>query len=360
MRMSTCVAQIAPQRSTQYAALADALAPHELTLSALGADISNITPVALGGQSYLRFDYNGALDDSAQERAELGMLAMTSAYYEYRDEISGAPGPWLRPIEAGYTPVFPPDLIMTRRYKGKTNELFTQFMCNIARHASAFAHAPWHSLRVFDPLAGGGTTLFAALLLGANVVGVEKDSADVESTATFIEQYMREQGIACRVKEERLKKIGRRWWFTLGKSIANANHAAESTPVDRADESVWPKQCVIAIGDTAESAELLSNVKKANLIVTDLPYGIQHHGELSKLMDEALPVWANQLVSGGAMAVAWDATRFPRADMIALVEASAAFVVLNDAPYNQLAHRVDRVIKQRDVLVARKFEGVSG
>jgi len=339
--MNTYVAQIAPQRSTQYAALADALAPRELALSALGAGITNIAPIEMGGQSFLKFDYSGALD--AAERNELGMLAMTSAYYEYRDQIDDALGPWLRPIDTGYAPVFPPDLIVTRRYKGKTNELFTQFLCNIARHSSAFAAAPWHTLRVFDPLAGGGTTLFAALLLGASVAGVEKDSGDVESTATFIEQYMREQGIACRVKEERLKKIGRRWWFTIGK-----------VSPERDAESPWPKQCVIAIGDTTQSADLMSSVKRPNLIVTDLPYGIQHHGELSGLIGDALPVWSNLLLPGGALAMSWDATRFPRADMIALAQTSSSLTVLDDPPYNQLAHRVDRVIKQRDVLVAHK------
>ena len=80
---------------------------------------------------------------------------------------------------------------MTRRYKGKTNELFTQFMCNLARYSSDFAAEPWASLRLFDPLAGGGTALFTALVLGADVAGVEKDSGDVESTAAFVEQYAR-------------------------------------------------------------------------------------------------------------------------------------------------------------------------
>ncbi|HEY3379060.1 MAG TPA: hypothetical protein VGL77_16375 [Armatimonadota bacterium] len=330
------VAQIAPQRSTQYAALADALAAHELELSPLGKDIAPIERVVLGGQAYLRFDYNGALD-GAQCR-ELGMLAMTSAYFEFREQFDEASGPWLRPIEAGYQPAFPPDLIMTRRYKGKTNELFTQFLCNIARHSSEFANEPWQNLRLFDPLAGGGTTMFAALLLGANVAGVEKVSGDVESTATFIEQYMREQGIPCRMKEERLKKIGRRWWFALGKGSADAA----------------PQQCVIAIGETAHSADLLSSVKKPHLIVTDLPYGIQHRGELTGLLDEALPVWESLLLPGGALAMSWDATRFTRAEMVTQVRASVPLIILDEPPYNQLAHRVDRVIKQRDVLVARK------
>ncbi|MCL4505723.1 MAG: site-specific DNA-methyltransferase [Chloroflexi bacterium] len=331
--MTTYVAQIAPQRSTQYSALADALAPHELALSPLGGMISAIAPLEMGGQRYLRFDTPGALDYA--QRRELGMLAMTNAFYEYRERCDGVDGPWLRPIATAYQPAFPPDLVMTRRYKGKTNELFTLFLCNVARHSSAFAASPWQDLRVFDPLAGGGTTLFAALTLGANAAGVEKDSGDVESTAAFIQQYAREQGIACKVKEERLKKLGRRWWFALGKDAA-------------------ARQCVLALGDTPQSAELMRDVKRPNLIVTDLPYGIQHHGELTGLLGAALPAWAELLLPGGSMALAWDATRFPRADMIAQVEAVSGLAVLNEPPYNQLTHRVDRVIKQRDVLVARK------
>jgi hypothetical protein len=53
------------------------------------------------------------------------------------------------------------------------------------------------------------------------------------------------------------------------------------------------------------------------------------------------------------MALAWEAQRFARPDMISLVESVCPMTVLNDPPYNRLAHRVDRVIKQRDVLIAR-------
>ena len=74
--MPTYAAQIAPQRSTQYSALASALAPHGLRLSLPGRHITSIEPVELGGQHYLKFETPAPLDD-AQVR-ELGMLAMTS------------------------------------------------------------------------------------------------------------------------------------------------------------------------------------------------------------------------------------------------------------------------------------------
>ncbi len=328
--MPVLVAQIAPQRSTQYAALADALAPHELQLSALSPLLAGITPVCMGGQDYLRLELTAMPD--ARQMQELGALAMTSAFFELRNQIDADDGPWLRPVDTGFQAAFPTDMVMARRYRGKTNELFTRFLLNIARYSSAFAAEPWRELRVFDPLAGGGTTLFSALVLGAHVAGVEKDAQDVQTTAAFIEQYAREEGIACQVKEERLKKVGRRWWFELGK--------------------VEPRRCLLTLGDTLQSAQLLAGFKKPHLIVGDLPYGIQHHGKLEALLRQTLPLWTSLLMPGGAMALAWDATRFPREDMIALAQQAlpAQCVILNAPPYNALMHRVDRVIKRRDVL----------
>jgi hypothetical protein len=331
--LTTLLAQIAPQRSTQYADLAAALAPHELRLSPLGARITAIEPLTLGGQGYLRLELGEDLD--AALTRELGMFATVNAFFELHDRLGGQPGPWLRPVETGYTPHLPTDLVMARRYKGKTNEMFTQFLLNVARHSSRFAAEDWASLRVIDPLAGGGTTLLVALTLGAHAAGVEKSLQDVQTTAAFLQRYAREKGIACRVVEERLRGIGRRWWLTLGKAPN-------------------PQQCMLAQGETARADALLQGFRQAHLIVGDLPYGIQHQGVLTSLLQEALPVWTGLLLPGGALALAWDATRFSRGEMVALVAGETRLTVLDDSPYDALAHRVDRVIRKRDVLVARR------
>jgi hypothetical protein len=328
--MTDLVAQIAPQRSTQYSALASVLAPHELALSAMGNAIVHMVPVQLGGQAFLQVELNRTLQ--AHELNELGALAMTSAFFEFHERIGDVAGPFLKPIETNFSPAFPEDLVTTRRYKGKTNELFTQFMCNIARHSSAFANEPWPNLRLFDPLMGGGTTLLVGLVLGADVSGVEHNREDVESTVSFIGQYMREQELPCRVSEEKLKNAGKRWRFAL--------------PAAR--------ECILASGDTSLSGKLLAGVKKHHLLVTDLPYGIQHSGALRELLTQALPVWQSLLLPGGAMAFSWESTRFPREEMLAMVQSITGAKALNAPPYNQLAHRVDRVIKQRDVVVIRR------
>jgi hypothetical protein len=310
--MPTLVAQIAPQRSTQYTTLVETLAPKEILLSPLGKQIDRVQLVALGNQTYLQFDLQGDLDQGQLE--ELGLLAMADSFFLY------------------FQPTLPATMITARRYRGKTNELFTHFLCNVARFSSALSHRPWSTLRVFDPLSGGGTTLFTALVLGASAAGVEHIAGDVESTATFIKQFTKEQGIPCQEKKERLKTTGRRWWFTIGKQN--------------------PQTCVLAHGDTADSAALISGFRP-HFVVADLPYGIQHQGQLDELLTRALPIWASLLPPSGAMVLAWESQRFSRAHMIDVVESTCPLAVINDPPYDALAHRVDRVIKQRDILVAR-------
>ncbi len=328
--MATFLAQIAPQRSTQYSSLANVLGPLELRLSSLGNQITEIAEIKLGGQNYLKFQTNSELNKAQVN--ELGTLAMTSNFFHFYERMGSHKGPFLRPIETRFSPLFPRDLAMTRRYRGKTNEMFTHFLCNVAKFSSKFSRDPWHTLRVFDPLAGGGTTLFIAVILGADAAGIEKNAKDVQSTAAFIKQYTKEQGITCVIKEERLKKMGKRWWFTIGNDT--------------------PKRCLLAKGDTSKAIELTSGFMKPHLIVTDLPYGIQHRGGLFELLSKALPVWSSMLSAGGTIAMAWESTRFQRKEMVTFVEAESPLTVHQEEPYNMMAHRVDRVIKMRDVIIA--------
>jgi predicted RNA methylase len=330
--MATLLAQLAPQRSTQYGDLVSALAPHELILGPLGSQLRDLTPVEIAGQAYLRFE----LPDlpNAEQLTELGTLATVSAYFETIDQLDGRPGPWLRPLDTGFQPILPAELASARRYRGKTNELLSHFLCNLARYSSHFANKPWTDLRVLDPLAGGGTILFCALMLGAEVAGVEQDEQDVRTTVAFVRQFCQEAGIACRVQEERLRKVGRRTSMTIGKNP--------------------PRRCILAQGDTTQTAAFVTGFKP-HFIITDLPYGIQHNGPLVELLTRGLPVWTNLLPPGGTLVYAWDSTRFERGEMVSLVEATAPLAVLNHSPYDQLAHRVDRVIKRRDILVARRI-----
>jgi SAM-dependent methyltransferase len=326
-------AQLAPQRSTQYSNLARDLAAAELLASPLGPALKDVSMRSIAGQDYLQFSVEGALP--AETADLLGSMAMLGGVFELFDAVGDVAGPLLRPIAAAHPTFVSSDMAATRRYKGKTNEAFTHFLCNMAKYASDFHGSDWSALDVVDPLCGGGTTLFAALSLGADVAGIDMDRTDIETTATFIGQYCRENRIPVSSKEERLRKLNaRRWHFQLGKDDV--------------------RRCLLVHGDARDAKELLAGFGRPHLIVTDLPYGIQHNAPLRGLLGDCLPIWAELLAPGGALAFSWDATRFSREEMVELVSAAAPLAVVDRPPYDRLAHRVDRVIKRRDAIVARK------
>ncbi|MFB0537411.1 MAG: hypothetical protein ACETWR_20800 [Anaerolineae bacterium] len=93
--------------------------------------------------------------------------------------------------------------------------------------------------------------------------------------------------------------------------------------------------------------------QRVHLIVADLPYGVQHKGQISSLLAQALPGWQVVLRPGGAMALAWESTRLDRQEMMDIFNDNSNLQVLNHHPYDKLQHPVDRVIKKRDVVVAR-------
>lgn len=328
--MTILVAQIAPQRSTQYTELVTQLAPYEILLSPLHAHLAgDVSTIKLGTQDYLKFELDDFDSDAILQI--LDQLAMTDAYFHYYDAIGDVAGPFLKPIDILSNYALPIDLISTRRYRGKTNELFTQFMCNVARYSSDYSTTPWNKLTLLDPLSGGGTTLFTGLILGADVVGVEHDKKVAEGTMNFLKQYTKEGRIPAKFRVDKLKNVGKRWFVTLNQSM----------------------RCVISSGDTRDVKHYVHGLKRPQLIVTDLPYGIQHRTEWQDMLTTALPAWSEVMAEGGALVFSWNASRLSRDDMIDLVHDVSDFKVLDDAPYNQLVHRVDRVIKERDVIVAR-------
>ncbi len=328
--------KITPQRSTQYANMAEALAAPELLASPPGSAIQEIIPVTLAGQGYLLV----ALDDLVSLSTMmpiLSRLGATSEVYQYFENLGEVQGPLLRPIEPEFTPFIPKEMAEVRRYKGKTNEVFTQVLLNMALFAGAYAGRFSERLRILDPLAGGGTTLFLALAAGYDAFGIELERQDVETTAVFTRQYLQGEHIAYKELDER-RRAGRRYQFEIGRKGAT-------------------RVLVLAHGDSSQANLHMQEVPggpRVHAVVGDLPYGIQHFGEIAGMLQKALPVWESMILPGGTLALAWNATRIERANMVELVERHAHLKVRNDPPYTQLVHTVDRVIKRRDILVAVK------
>lgn len=325
--------------------LADTLALPELLVSPLRTEMVAAQRIELAGQGYVLVELNAGTTLTPWHLDILGRLGATSEIYEYFECISDVEGPLLRPLASPYTPFVPHEIAEARRYRGKTNELFTQVLLNVAVFSGAYAMQSTERLRILDPLAGGGTTLFLALAAGYDAFGIELQRQDVETTAGYVRQYLTGEGIPFKETDERGRKVGRRYQFEIGRKGQKVTRAnADST-----------RAFVLAHGDTGEALAHMREIPggpRMHAIVGDLPYGIQHFGELSDLLQRALPTWEQMLLPGGTLALAWNATRIERTEMVELVSRATGLHVLDEPPYTQLVHAVDRVIKRRDILVA--------
>ncbi len=336
--MKKLALKITPQRSAQYANMTEKLAEPELLASPLGTAIQKIEAVTFAGQGYLLVILDDEISISPALEEILPRLGATSEAYEFFEHIGDVEGPFLRPLETSFTPFLPLEMAEIRRYKGKTNEVFTRVLLNIAVFAGAYSNQCTGRLRVLDPLAGGGTTLFLALAAGYDAFGIEHQRQDVDTTVVFIRQYLNSIHMPYKELDERGRRAGRRYQFEIGRK--GATHSL-----------------VLAHGDTCEANLHMQEVPGGphmHAIVGDLPYGIQHFGEISGMLSKALPVWESLLLPGGSIALAWNATRIERTAITELVERHSQLRVRNDPPYAQFAHTVDRVIKKRDILVAVK------
>lgn len=328
--------KITPQRSTQYASMTEKLAAPELLTSPVASAIEHIEPIMLAGHHYLLVTLAGA--DHPLLPVVLARLGASSEAYQYFESIGDMPGPFLRPLDYVYTPFVPAEMAEARRYKGKTNETFTRVLLNVALFAGAFREQVTGRLRILDPLAGGCTTLFLALAGGYDAFGIEHDRQDVETTALFLRQFLHGEHIPFKERDERGRRAGRRYQFEIGHKGAT-------------------RHFVLAQGETTQADLHMQEVPGGphmHAIVTDLPYGIQHFGEISSLLNGALPVWERLLLPGGTLALSWNATRIERQEMVACIEQASSLRVLNDPPYTLFEHAVDRVIKKRDIVVAVK------
>ncbi len=118
------------------------------------------------------------------------------------------------------------------------------------------------------------------------------------------------------------------------------------------------------INGYAQEIDSYFNAKTFDLIVGDLPYGIAHGNKSgqktsgitrnpSELLEECLPGWFKTLKKGGVTVVAWNSfVVSPK--RLKDVFAKHGFIILEDEPYYEFEHMVDKSIK-RDIIVAKKL-----
>jgi hypothetical protein len=308
----------------------------------LGRVVTAIRRDEIGGVSYLVIDTAETL--TVDHLAVVANLSSIHALFERE-------GALLRPCPLAPLARADDDIITIQRYVGKTNEAFTHLLVNVALAESGDAFArllAGERVHLLDPVCGRGTSLNRAVVYGMDATGIELDQRDVEAYTTFLLTWMKDKRLKHQLDQAKLRK-GRetpahRITVTYGRGKDRATH-----------------RVVDVIHDDTLNARTHLGARTMDLLVCDLPYGVQHGsqpaaGRLERgpagLLRRALPVWFDLMRPGAAMALGWNRKTLSRTELVDLVVASG-FELRGDSGDSSFAHRVDRSI-QRDVLVAAR------
>jgi SAM-dependent methyltransferase len=330
---------LAPSANRVYASEASRLVAAELTIMLGSHDHPPIAPANLAGIKYLAVGTD-SLDE--QILRALGRLSGFYAAFQREDDR-------LRPIEVNTPDLFDDDLVTIPKYPGKTNEHFTRLLINVT--LASMRRPTAGPVSILDPLCGRGTTLSTAMMLGCNAAGVEADLRAVEAYASFLRTYWRRKRLKHSLELSPVRREGK----ILGKRLE-----AEVIPLGR-DR---PVALTVFSGDTRQSAALFGK-RRFDAVLADAPYGVVHGSQTDAggvsgtrdrsaagLISDALPVWARQLRTGGALGLSWNAIGLRRERLLELL-AGVGLEPLDFGPYRDFEHRVDSSIR-RDIVVAIK------
>ena len=315
-------------------------------LDALGATASGgpatVTRTPVAGVDYLVIAVDEPLPDDTLER--LANLSNLHALFAIDEDDR------FRPLPCTPRRLLDEDIATIQRYPGKTNEAFTHLLVNLALGSGHGTLGRWlagERLRLLDPVCGRGTTLNRAALHGIDAFGIELDERDVAAFDTFITTWLQDKRLKHQVERSTLRK-GRerpahRITFTYGRTKDPSTH-----------------RIIDVVHDDSRSARDHHKPRSIDLLVGDLPYGVQHgattgRGSPSRapeaFLAEALPVWREVLRPGGGMALAFNRRTLPRERLVELATGSGLCV--SDGADDRFVHRVDRSIT-RDVLIGSR------
>lgn len=322
----------------------------ELTLFLNKNDIekSNIQGEVLSGIYYITFETAEKLTTENIEK--LSRLSFIYGIFML-SEIDG--NLYFSPITKANYEFINPYLSIILKYTGKTNELFTKMMINLALFSIKYKET--EKIKLLDPIAGKGTTLYEGLIFGMDTYGIEIAEKSVNESYNYIKKFL---------ETEKYKHTTN----SLKISGENKSFKANKVSIDIAKNKDSLKEKNTCHWEMISANSALANkLYKKNtfdIIVGDLPYGVQH-GNVSngnqnssitrnpkELLNMCLPAWFDVLKIGGAIALSWNSFLLSYDDFAYILNKNG-FQTLSTEIYKSFEHRVDQSIK-RDIIIAIK------
>ncbi len=319
------------------------LAELALALPRLSVPANSISQEIIGGVPYVCFSAEQPLRPT--DLRLVSILSFTYALFLFADAQDGL----LCPVTLPPWQYIGEEVGGMLKYTGKTNPLFTRLLLNVGLLSM---DAPDKHIRVLDPVAGKGTTLFEAAALGLDAYGVEIGEKAASEAYHHMKKYLEAEKYKHAAKTERVGLPGE----------TAVRYGIDVTRTKEEAKQGSGRHWEIVACDTAFTDKLYRK-NFFDLLAGDLPYGVQHAAVTNEkqsartrspepLLRTCLDAWKQVLKPGGVLTLSWNTLVFPRERLAAMLR-DAGFTVLEGAAYDGFAHRVDQSIR-RDVIVAKK------
>jgi len=289
----------------------------------------------IGGLPYIIFD------GKPEDIGRLSRLSFAFALFELHGEL-------LKPIEKDCGYFIDEDISSILKYSGKTSEIFTRLMLNLA-----LSHQDT-PVKLLDPMAGKGTTLYEGLMRHCDVYGIEIDLKPAGESFMYMKKHLEIAKYKHNSHQEKLSGVG-----TDGKKFTALRYSIEMANNKENMKTGKTHMFEMIAGDT-RNARLFFKKNFFHTIVADLPYGVQHTAKNKTpnqsgsrnaiaLLQEAMPIWMQVLKPGGVIVLAWNLFLIKREEMEQLFIQNGLDVKITD-----FSHRLDQAT-HRDLIIATRI-----
>mgnify|MGYP001150896126 CR=1 FL=1 len=267
----------------------------------------------------------GALDFFEMELNESALNKILNL--SFVQGVYAVEGELLLPLDIAADFPLHDDFIFGSKFKGKTNERLTQLLINVG--LAAISADPKQGVSLLDPMCGRATTLLWAMQYGIKARGIEQDPKALDDIQRNLKKW---------------SKLHRQKHKMSEGFVGGSKKNGKFLDFNAANTSMR-----VVTGD-ARIADQIFKKEKFDLLVSDLPYGVQHfttektRNPLS-VIEQSIASWKNCLKKRGAIVLAFNSNNPKRDALVNTFENSGFLTQSFSAP-----HRMSESIV-RDVVI---------